>query len=85
MFKIYGEAHGEAVDYFTRCKTLHDRVKAEDDQSIKGFFEISEASLRGFCHACGINTDEERNLTLQFYAAIRNNYAVSNLEINVDH
>lgn len=67
----------EAAEYFTLCKELHDKVKSSNcNSSVAGFCEIKEENLNGFCYACGVLIDQNRNLTLQFYSAIRNNYTV---------
>lgn len=76
-YKVYREITNEAAEYFTLCKRLYDQVKScKSNLAGAGFCEINEDSLNGFCYACGVTIDQKRNLTLQFYAAIRNNYSV---------
>ncbi len=76
MYKVYREMNHEATEHFNQCKTLHDQLKHEADPEKTGFFKIKEDSLKGFCYACGVTADDNRNLTLQFYSSIRNNYTV---------
>ncbi|XP_065215159.1 integrator complex subunit 8 [Planococcus citri] len=74
-YKLYREQHAEASEYFMSCKALFDKLKMLPlDSSCDGFCEIKEDNLKGFCRACGMMLDENRNLTLEFYSAIRNNY-----------
>lgn len=68
----------EATEYFTSCKQLYDELlRTKGNSEVDNFFCVKEESLKGFCYACGISVDETRNLTLQFYSALRNNYLVN--------
>lgn len=77
---MYRELNNEAADYFTMCKKLIDELKnGKNDPMTDGYFEVKKENLEGFCYACGVMIDKNRNLILQFYSAIRDNYTVFNI------